>query len=109
MNEYAGLKESVYNALGVGLENARTREELCSVIGRNDRALRETIETLRRDYPIITNDDGTGYYIPTPDNRGRRQAAGWLERQRRRRNAIMKATRGARLFVGITEETDNDR
>ena len=99
MNQYTGLEQAVYNALGVGLKNARTRAELCSAIGCSDRALREAIEALRWDYPIITNDDGTGYYIPTPDERGRGQTAGWLERQRRRRNAIRKATRGARLFI----------
>lgn len=106
MNEYTGLKEAVYNALGVGRGNARTREELCSVIGCNDRVLREAIEALRWDYPIITNDDGTGYYIPTPDERGRRQAAGWLRRQRSRVNAIEEATRGARLFVTAGEGAD---
>lgn len=97
MSKYTDLEKAVYNALGIGHKNARSRSELCSLIGCNDRQL-------RWDYPIITNDDGTGYYIPTADDRGRSQAAGWLRRQRRRRDAIAQATRGARLFVTAGKE-----
>ena len=66
--------------------------------------LREAIEALRWDYPIVTNDDGTGYYIPTPDSRGRMQAAMWLARQGKRQESIKRATRGARLFVAQRQE-----
>ena len=104
MSKYTDLEKAVYNALGVGHKNARSRSELCSLVGCNDRCLREAIEPLRWNYPIITNDDGTGYYIPTADERGRSQAAGWLRRQRRRRDAIAQATRGARLFVTAGKE-----
>lgn len=102
MSKYTDLERAVYNALGVGHKNARSRSELCNLIGCNDR---EAIEALRWDYPIITNDDGTGYYIPAADERGRSQAAGWLRRQRHRREAIAQATRGARLFVAAGKET----
>lgn len=104
MRQYTGLMMAVYNALGVGHKNARSRSELCGVAGCNDRQLREAIEALRWDYPIVTNDDGTGYYIPTPDSRGRMQAARWLSRQGKRQESIKRATRGARLFVAQRRE-----
>ena len=102
--KYTKLMMDVYNALGLGSEKARTRKELCAALGCNDRELREAIEALRWDYPIVTNDDGTGYYIPTPDSRGRVEASMWLSRQNKRQKSIIRATRGARLFVAQRQE-----
>ncbi len=90
MRQHTDLTAAVYNALGTGHENARTRQELCAA--------------LRWDYPIITRDDGTGYYIPTPDSRGRVEASMWLSRQNKRQKSIKRATRGARLFVVQRQE-----
>lgn len=102
MSKYTDLEKAVYNALGVGHKNARSRSELCSLVGCNDRCLREAIEALRWNYPIITNDDRL---LHTHSGRegsqsGRRMA----RRQRRRRDAIAQATRGARLFVTAGKE-----
>lgn len=104
MRKNTDLMSAVYNALGLGSKNARTRKELCAALGCNDRELREAIEALRWDYPIVTNDDGTGYYIPTPDSRGRVEASMWLSRQNKRQKSIKRATRGARLFVAQRQE-----
>ena len=37
MSKYTDLERAVYNALGVGHKNARSRSELCNLIGCNDR------------------------------------------------------------------------
>ena len=66
---------SVYNALGVGPKNAVTRRELCARLRCGDRLLRQAIEDLRHDRVILTDDNGTGYYIPTYNKEGRAQAA----------------------------------
>ena len=84
MRQHTDLMAAVYNALGTGHKNARTRAELCAALGCNDRELREAIEALRWERPIITNDDGTGYYIPTQDSRGWAEASMWLSRQNKR-------------------------
>ena len=102
MNEEKLFSYAVYNALGVGPENARTRKELCAAVGCSDRNLRLAIEVLRHDYPILTDDDGKGYYLPTSDDRGRKQAVSWLRRQESRRESIRQAMRGARRFVMST-------
>ncbi len=93
------LKAAVYNALEIGPQNAKSRRALCLEVGCRDRVLRQLIEELRHDYPIITDDDGTGYYIPTADARGRRQTVQWIERQKRRQSSIQTALRGAERFA----------
>lgn len=98
------LKAAVYNALEIGPEHAKSRRQLCREVNCCDRVLRQLIEELRREYPIITDDDGMGYYIPTADARGRRQALQWIERQRRRQTSIQAALRGAERFVGVGRE-----
>ena len=45
--KYTKLMTAVYNALGLGSKNARTRKELCAALGCNDRELGEAIEALR--------------------------------------------------------------
>lgn len=51
-------------ALGVGHENAVTREALAAKLGTSDRAARRRIELARRDGWCIMNDgDGAGYYL----------------------------------------------
>lgn len=99
MNEKDLLSYAVYNALGVGPEQARSRRELCASVGCTDRELRQAIERLRHRYTILTNDDGRGYYLPTLDDRGRRQTICWLKRQESRRASIQRAMKGARRFV----------
>ena len=89
---------SVYNALGVGHENAQTRRELCQKLRCGDRSLRRAIEALRQDYPILTQDDGRGYYLPPTTPEGRREAARWAAKQEKRIRSIRAAQRGAKRF-----------
>ena len=59
-----------------------------------EKSLSEAIESI--NFPeIVSADSGGGEES---------QAAGWLRRQRRRRDAIAQATRGARLFVTAGKE-----
>lgn len=99
MNEFEIFTFAVYNALGVGHENALTRRELCRKLNCGDRALRKAIELLRQDYPIITRDDGKGYYIPPTTPKGRQETVWWVKRQERRIRSIRLAQRGAEKFV----------
>ena len=50
-----------------GFENAISRKNLCKITGLNDRVMRERIEEARRHTIIISNPDGSGYWI-YPDN-----------------------------------------
>ena len=55
---------AVYNALGVGKQNAISRAELSRITGYKDRRIREAIEAMRYSKVIINLDNGDGYYIP---------------------------------------------
>lgn len=100
INDFEVFTFSVYNALGVGHENAQTRRELCRTLRCGDRSLRKAIEILRQDYPIITQDDGRGYYIPLSTPEGRQEAARWAAKQDKRIKSIRASQRGARRFAG---------
>ncbi len=89
----------VYNAIGVGRENATSRQELAKKTGMPDRAVRKAIEMLRHERPILSVEGGRGYYIPRTNAQGRSEAARWIERQNRRIASIRKAQNGARRFA----------
>lgn len=80
---------AVYNAIGVGRENATSRGDL----------VRRAIEILRYDRPILTADNGKGYYIPLSNDQGRKEAERWVETQNRRCKSIRTAERGAKRFA----------
>lgn len=93
------FESEVYNALGIGSNNAKSRKQLCAELKCSDRILRETIERLRNDYPIITDDNGKGYYLPSQNAQGRRDTIRWLGRQDKRIQSIKAAQKGARDFI----------
>ena len=88
MNDFELFTYSVYNALGVGHQNAQTRRELCQKLHCGDRSLRRAIEALRRNYAILSKDDGKGYYLPETSEAGRDEARQWLKRQNDRMHSI---------------------
>jgi hypothetical protein len=90
---------AVYNAIGVGRENATSRGDLVRQTGLPDRAVRRAIEILRYDRPILTADNGKGYYIPLSNDHGRKEAERWVETQNRRCKSIKTAERGAKRFA----------
>ena len=48
-----------------GKANAVTRAQLRIATGMSDRKIRDAISKARRDTPIINDQSGRGYYIPT--------------------------------------------
>lgn len=97
VNDFDVVQSAVYNALGIGKENAISRTELAIKTGYQDRLIRKAIESLRKDMVIINLD--TGYYIPHSNAQGRCETYRWLKRQRSRMKSIKTATRGAQKFV----------
>ncbi len=100
MNDFELFTCSVYNALGVGHTNAQTRRQLCQKLHCGDRTLRRAIEALRRDYAILSRDDGHGYYLPETTEEGREETKQWLKRQGSRIKSIKTAQAGAMRFAG---------
>lgn len=72
----------VYNTLGIGKENAVSRRQIVESTGYQDRLIRECIERLREEEPILSATDGSGYYIATEDAQGVTEAVEWVTGQR---------------------------
>ena len=54
---------TILSAIGNGSENARHKNQLVRLTGMNERALRKSIEHLRRENFVIISDEN-GYYFP---------------------------------------------
>lgn len=79
-----------------GRQNARSRQMLCTLTGMSDRAVRREIEDLRGQGEfIITDEDGTGYYISEDISDVRRQ----YQKDMARICAISKRTKHLRDFL----------
>jgi biotin operon repressor len=69
-----------------GYKNAVSRTYLSELTNKSDRAVRADIEELRNSIVVLSNEDGTGYYLPTPEDDSR--ALQVLLRERARRDSI---------------------
>ena len=58
--ELSLMHQTVLDNIGYGY--TITREELCDITGLSDRQVRKIIEDLRREYVILNDQNGYGYY-----------------------------------------------
>lgn len=58
---------NIIEHIPAGFENAISRKDLCRRTNLSDREVRKLIEDARRETIIISNNDGSGYWI-FPDN-----------------------------------------
>lgn len=57
-------EQLILSKLRIGMENAVTREELCSATGRCDRAIRKTISSLRyKGVEVMSSSSWRGYWL----------------------------------------------
>lgn len=54
---------NITDYIPIGHENAISRKSLCAATGLKDRVVRNLIEEARRNTIIISNNDGSGYWI----------------------------------------------
>ena len=99
LRHIADVESIVYNSLGIGKENALSRQQLVPRTGLRDRQIREAIENLRHSKAILTLEKGNGYYIPDKTLQGLNEAQRWVSQQNRRINSIKKAQKGAKVFI----------
>lgn len=79
-----------------GRKNARTRQTLSILTGLSDRQVRQEIEDLREKGKfVITDEDGTGYYISEDIEDVRRQ----YRKDMARISAISKRTKHLRNYL----------
>lgn len=84
-----------------GSERAISRKDLCRLTGLKDRNVRNLIEEARRDTIIISNTDGSGYWIypenPTPKEK--EMLHKFVKQQESRAKSIFYSLRPARLLT----------
>lgn len=92
----------IIELLKEGKENAVTRETLCAMTGMNDRAVRSEIERLRREYVILNDQDGKGYYL----SKDAQEVQRYVRQEEARAKAIFYRLRPAReLLKGKSRTT----
>lgn len=84
-----------------GYENAVSRKELCNVTGLNDRVVRDLIEAARRNTIIISNNDGSGYWLypPNPTQKEKDLLKRYVKQQENRAKSIFYALKPARKVI----------
>ena len=82
-----------------GSEKAISRRDLCRVTGLSDRVVRSLIEEARRETIIISNNDGSGYWLyPEHPTEAEKQLLNkYVKQQESRAKSIFYALRPARL------------
>lgn len=60
--------EDIINYIPHGRENAVTRSQLVDMTGMHDRNVRKAISKARKEYVILSLENGSGYYQPTADD-----------------------------------------
>lgn len=82
-----------------GNESAISRKSLCMKTGLKDRVVRNLIEEARRETIIISNNDGSGYWIypddPTPEEKLMLER--YVKQQESRAKSIFYALYPARM------------
>lgn len=80
-----------------GKKNAVTRVQLCIATGLSDRRIRDAIADARRKVPIINDQSGRGYYIPTAEELP--EARSFLEQEKSRAKSIFSSMKALKAFV----------
>lgn len=84
-----------------GSENAISRTSLCMKTGLKDRVVRNLIEEARRNTIIISNNDGSGYWIypDDPTDEEKLMLERYVKQQESRAKSIFYALYPARMMV----------
>lgn len=84
-----------------GSERAISRKELCQLTGLTDRNVRNLIEAARRETIIISNNDGSGYWLypEDPTEHEKQMLYKFVKQQESRAKSIFYALRPARQLT----------
>lgn len=99
-NDIVSLKQQVLLRIPVGSSAAISRRELADSIGCSDRAVRRTIEDLRLDYPICSNNKTGGYYFPEDSPAGRADAREFVQPQTSRALKCLRSKKAVEAWLG---------
>lgn len=89
-----------------GYEHAISRKDLCKITGLNDRVVRDLIEAARRTTIIISNNDGSGYWLypENPTQKEKDLLKRYVKQQESRAKSIFYALKPARKVIKESAE-----
>ena len=92
---------NIVEYIPTGINNAISRKDLCAVTGLSDRIVRRLVEEARRETIIISNTDGTGYWIypENPTEREKELLCRFVKQQESRAKSIFYALYPARQMM----------
>lgn len=92
---------NIVDYIPTGYENAISRKDLCKKTGLNDRVARNLIEEARRTTIIISNNDGSGYWLypKEPTEHEKLLLHRFVKQQESRAKSIFYALRPARIMM----------
>lgn len=92
---------NIVDYIPTGYENAISRKDLCHKTGLNDRVVRNLIEEARRTTIIISNNDGSGYWLypKEPTEKEKLLLNRFVKQQESRAKSIFYALRPARIMM----------
>ena len=79
----------ILDYIPTGRENAVSRKQLADRTGMNDREVRRAIETARGETPVISREDGGGYFLPRKDPEDIEAVNGYVMRERKRAVSVL--------------------
>ena len=92
---------NIIEYIPTGYKNAISRKNLCAITGLSDRIVRGLIEEARRETIIISNNDGSGYWIypEFPTEQEKELLKKFVKQQESRAKSIFYALYPARQMM----------
>lgn len=92
---------NIIDYIPTGANNAISRKNLCAVTGLSDRIVRGLIEEARRETIIISNNDGSGYWLypEFPTEQEKELLRKFVKQQESRAKSIFYALYPARQMM----------
>ncbi len=91
------MYEKYLDYIPFGRENAIPGHELKTLLGVDDRTMREIVAKLRETYCIVNHQDGEGYYRPSEDDYA--AVLGYIAQEKSRAKSINRSLKGAKKWI----------
>jgi len=88
---------NIIDFIPYGKDNAISRKQLCAITGLPDRMMRHEIERARKQYAILNSQDGSGYFLPSSEEKPLVER--WIRQERHRSEQIGNSTLGAEKWL----------
>ena len=100
---------NIVEYIPTGINNAISRKNLCKATGMSDRIVRRLVEEARRETIIISNNDGSGYWIypENPTEREKELLCRFVKQQESRAKSIFYALYPARQRMKEVQNNGN--